>query len=586
MTFVRVAIPVKKGKRRFHLEKGRPWSLIEHVVLYSICESAQSVDKLAERSALPRRLVLECVIRLMKAGWVELSQVKAELVFKSTLRGSEVVKGDELPNLAKKTSRWVSFIIDQITGTLYRNREFVYYEKHVIREKSQNEPIIKLNSSADFSIVHPDAILDTLLEDDEKFVSTDASVERLQERLALVTVRNEVIDGLPERAPDKLGKYILEAARNYSKKSSDPQSRKYFIQPSIEADRPIDRRLIETTFRMNDLICDGTKHKEIFENAIDKARERIIIHSTFINKSKFDAIYPKLNQARNRGVRIDVLWGEDEDKSSKYSSSREASEIRNELALTDSESGIFVHNFSTNSHAKILIADDGGGKYFAVVGSCNWLSSNFDSFEVSIRLRGAVAVAQVLDKLADMSTGRFGHWNSLTNDLTRMSAELRTIKEVKSGPTAKIALALGPDHGQFVREARDHAQNNMFVTSHRLGAANHTVVIVPALAAVLAKGISVNLYYGRISDDVTNTIAADVQRHASEQNIALQPISEPRLHGKVLSWDDDNIVVTSQNWLSADPSESNYLKEIGVYVEYSNIAKRLREEFELARSGY
>jgi cardiolipin synthase A/B len=51
------------------------------------------------------------------------------------------------------------------------------------------------------------------------------------------------------------------------------------------------------------------------------------------------------------------------------------------------------------------------------------------------------------------------------------------------------------------------------------------------------------------------------------------PIDEPRLHAKILGWDDDFPVVTSQNWLSADPSEANLRREIGIFIHASGIAR-------------
>ena len=48
--------------------------------------------------------------------------------------------------------------------------------------------------------------------------------------------------------------------------------------------------------------------------------------------------------------------------------------------------------------------------------------------------------------------------------------------------------------------------------------------------------------------------------------------TQPRLHAKVLAWDNDNLAVTSQNWLSADPSDAARRSEIGVFVESNRIA--------------
>lgn len=74
MSVVRVAIPLLKGKRKFYLEKGRPWSLAEHVLLAALANKPRTVGELAIAGDVPQRLVLEALIRLMRAGWVSLQQ--------------------------------------------------------------------------------------------------------------------------------------------------------------------------------------------------------------------------------------------------------------------------------------------------------------------------------------------------------------------------------------------------------------------------------------------------------------------------------------------------------------------------------
>ena len=73
---------------------------------------------------------------------------------------------------------------------------------------------------------------------------------------------------------------------------------------------------------------------------------------------------------------------------------------------------------------------------------------------------------------------------------------------------------------------------------------------------------------------------AAITREAGGSGIRLRPIHEPRLHAKILGWDDDFLVVTSQNWLSADPSESNLRKEIGVFIHATGIARLAIEKLE------
>lgn len=50
------------------------------------------------------------------------------------------------------------------------------------------------------------------------------------------------------------------------------------------------------------------------------------------------------------------------------------------------------------------------------------------------------------------------------------------------------------------------------------------------------------------------------------------------LHAKILTWDDDNAVITSLNWLSASTTGDNY-DEIGVYLRGDDVATRVKRSF-------
>ena len=116
-----------------------------------------------------------------------------------------------------------------------------------------------------------------------------------------------------------------------------------------------------------------------------------------------------------------------------------------------------------------------------------------------------------------------------------------------------------------------------------LGTAVRSAVIVPAMAAALDRGIDIKVYYGEQMKTVTNTDLSDVALGAGVRGVALRPVNEPRLHAKLLAWDDDHLVVTSQNWLSADPSDANFRREIGLYIEGTGVARAVIERFEATR---
>lgn len=582
MSVIRVAIPLFKGKRKFFLEKGRPWSLPEHVMLAALIARPRIVDELAAAGDIPRRLVLEALIRLMRAGWVTLQQQSKGVVFSVTAAGRSVVGDEELPKLAKSTSRWMNFVIDRVTGTLYRSRELPFLEKHIVEARASRERLVWLKPRELDAFDDTTGVLGTLFDDDEKFLGVEPSAERMVERFAIATVRGESVEGLPPRAPEELVDLVRRAAL---KAAPLPLGRESPYEDSgrvpTVADRPLPAT-IDAIFRPGDLILGGEAHREALHEAVRRAHHRLIIHSTFISDSGFSQVQSELFAAARRGAVVDVLWGEDENKTDAVTTAKTIAKIRATVEAEDLGLNVRVHAFSTRSHAKILISDPGRSERLSViVGSCNWLSSGFQNYEASIRFSDPRVVAAVLEQVADLTRGGDRHWTELTGEMARLAADARALK-APPGVKAKVSLVLGPQHAQFVRMARDGAQRRLFVTSHRLGSAARPSVIIPAITAMRARGVDARIFYGFPAAEGTRKNVSSTPDSAIE---AVQPVLAARLHAKILAWDDDNVLITSHNWLSGDPGDSNLRREIGLFVSAPGIGSTVIDNFDNARSS-
>src|SRR5690606_31239961 len=127
--------------------------------------------------------------------------------------------------------------------------------------------------------------------------------------------------------------------------------------------------------------------------------------STFISDERAAIVLPLLLRAAERGVKIDVLWGQDDLGSSTRSSQIAAARMQASVDSAGRTGAIVVHPFSTNSHAKVVFADSTKG-WNALIGSCNWLASDYTSFETSLRLREPLLIGQLIRKLAGLAQGR------------------------------------------------------------------------------------------------------------------------------------------------------------------------------------
>lgn len=581
MTTVKIAVPVLRGKLSVLLDKGRPWSLIEHLILECLSQRAFSAAELAARGQIPRRVVIESIIRLMRAGWVQLSRHEKAMSFAATETGREVAFSPELPNFPKRVRKPISFIVDQVVGQVFRNREWFVETEGVIRERTKNDHLVWIRPENEGLRIDPGVFAATLLEYDEKLI--DAASAGVSRRYALLTVRDGVVEGLPERDLPELHRIVLEAAR--SAPTSDQPEQKLFSVPGIVtasgATETEDRRI---HFDLQDLILDGDAHKKAIIKIFEDADSIVYIHSTFIGKDNFMALFPHMETAMKRGVRIHILWGQNDDPDELISTKKAISEIREDERVRNASGSLTIHPFSTKSHAKLIVADSrNDGKYLAFVGSCNWLSSGFHSYEASVCLRDPHIVADVVDKFARLVSPENGVWSDLDTEFVNLSRLLRKQPPADSS-NAVARLVVGPRHGDYILRARDETTSRVFLTSHRLGPTANPSVLV-AIGALAEKGGKLaEMFFGRPTGAVKGREKCQAIGDAAVSGVALVPVSSPRLHAKILAWDDRSALVTSLNWLSGDPVDEVDIKELGVYIESDGVASAIIEHFKQAKA--
>lgn len=584
MKSVLVAVPVQKEKVRLTVDKGRPWSIIEHLLLEGLVRESRSISNLAEAACLPRRVVIEAIVRLMRAGWVQLSQTGDAIQFSATPHGIAVASAPELPNIAKRVARPTSFLFDKITGSVFRNRELILATEKELKEMQSNEDVVVMEPDSIVSYDSSDFVK-VLLEEDEKFVAADSQGLRPYARFALVRVRNgSIVDGLPDRAVAVLRRKILALTASSSEALPLPLNQGAVpIDPSELGEFAEDRPL---NFAPKDLILGGEAHLQVLQGILESASSRVIIHSTFIAFEKVVELLPLFAKAVRRGVRIDVLWGQDEDKDkSQIVATRDAITKLQQNDLIKQMTGSLVFQpFSTKSHAKIVVADNKDGSFLAVVGSCNWLSSGFHSYEASIVVRDTAIVADVVSKLADVAFYHSWEWSDLRNELLGLSGRLRDIP-TKGATKGRAVVVSGAQHNQFMLRARDEARKQIYVMSHRLGASATPSVITPMSAAVANNGIQAHIFFSRTTYPVPQRAKGEIIESAASQGVKAEPIQMPRLHAKVLGWDNDCVVITSLNWLSADPMSSSDPKEVGIWIQAPGIARQLLTHFQSARAA-
>lgn len=579
MSNIRVAIPVYRGKRKFHLEKGRRWSIVEHLVLAALADKPQGVSDLAEAGRMHQRLVIEILIRLMRAGWVELRSSPSELVFAASAAGAAAAAKAELPAAATPVARWMNFVVDRTTGTVFKPRELPFLHKNAVIERERREAIVWLKPPEFESEYEVEDLVEHLFRQDEHFIGMERAGDRLMERYALVLVRGGKVEGLAERAPQRLVDAVLDAAKRGAASRPGQPVTVAASPPAAPGASEVRERQI--TLADEDLLIGGAPNEEALLQLISGARERLVIHSTFVSKAAFERLRPHLLEAARKGARVELMWGEGDDRRSIGRTRQAVSALRDELAASGEDELIRLHPFSTRSHAKFVIADRPGGAPHALLGSCNWLSSGMGLIEASVRIRDARLVADILYQAAELSRGRDGHWNELTSQLAAYAASLSAGPAAKTG-NAMASLVFGASHRDLLTRASERAERRLFLTSHRVSAAARQALLIPLGTALQARpALDAELRYG-IAPDKGEPDWAAITRGLPMDRIRVIPPSKPEVHAKLLGWDDDDVVITSQNWLSADPASTNPRREMGLHLHGAGIAAKVADALRAA----
>ncbi|MCL4853290.1 MAG: hypothetical protein KJZ78_18180, partial [Bryobacteraceae bacterium] len=231
---------------------------------------------------------------------------------------------------------------------------------------------------------------------------------------------------------------------------------------------------------------------------------------------------------------------------------------------------------STGSHAKVILYDTAEDGWIAAVGSCNWLSSPFQSVELSVILRNQHVVAD-LALCIQRLVGRRGLADDMATEMAVTTRDLR--RHASSQGRSKVSIVIGETHDQLIRTASG-ASHRFLVGSHRLGSTARPGAIMQGETAAGRPGVKAIVLYNQPSGPLKNRHTHVLEEEADRNGLILRRTRKPPLHGKFAAWDEDDVVVTSLNWASAATNPDFPWGDIGVHVRSPGIAGELATRLE------
>lgn len=570
---VLITIPVFRISCRVGIDKGRGWSVMEELLLWSMARESKSIDALVYESRLPRQIVVAAIARLMRFRLVEVALSEGGAAFRASAYGLNAVgSGKPLPVFPKRYTKPVGFVIECVSGEFFQSRDVSIMGQYKLDLERQNGAEIRMVS----------------VEDGGPSMSHDANLRRLSEIAATgwneeiavidgrtVDIRDDefmvvrVVDGMPRGLPETAGASLRSVVEDAAALS--PGAGDLVVGYAGRRDEP-EVRLVSRScvFDPNDLVVGGVQQRTLFLDLLRRAQRRMIIHSTFLDVRRFEALLGPIREACANGVTIDLLWGGEKDDATEQRVSTAAAEIARLVREDASTRGRFrVHMRSTGSHAKVIFLDTEDG-WLAAVGSCNWLSSPFQSVELSVVVRDGVVLSDVATALQRLA-GRRGLADSMASEMALTARDLRRVSS--AGGSARLGVVVGEVHDEMIRSASAVATHRFFVGCHRLGSTARPGALMHGEVAASRSGVIPTILYTQPTGPLKNRHARVLREEAASNGVNLIKTGKVPLHGKVVAWGDDDIVVTSLNWASAAANPDFPWADIGIHINAPGIAQ-------------
>lgn len=576
---VLIAIPVVRMTCKVWIEKVKAWSAIDELLLWSIARQPKTVDELLSESKLPLQVVIASASRMMRFRLVEVTLKSTGMAFQASDYGFKVISsGDTLPSFPKRYSRRVSFVVDVATGSMYQTRDVGGFKttSNLRREIEKGNAVRYIEVHDAGTDISHEANFDRLSEIaargwGEELAGIEAGTVSTKEGFIVVRVDDGVAD-IPEIFSSSLKELV--AGLKIDVEETSP-----FVVRASSGNGDMSSSLFEVScsFGSDDVIIGGEGHRNCFLDVLAGAKSRFVVHSTFLDSNKFQAFTDEIRAACMRGVTVDILWGADEDDEDEDEAvgknAHAASEIMRLIREDkDLHSKVKVHMVSTGSHSKFLIADTQEDEWVAVVGSCNWLSSPFQSVELSVVLRDASVVSKLAAAIQGL-LGRKGFVSGLANEMAIVSRDLN--KRPRVGGDSVVAIVLGDAHDLLMRKASRSAMSQLVIGSNKLGSTARSAAVIPSELAAKRNGVVASILYDRPTGPIKNRHAKVLAEEAALNGVSLVKTGHNRLHGKFLAWDDDDLVITSLNWASASVDVGFPWGEMGVYIKSPKIASQV-----------
>lgn len=556
-------LPVYRMAVSYSFSFGRRWSIIEHMLLVECAGSKRTALELATIANVPQRLVIEALINLLRANWIEVRSQDDLTYFAATPAGRKWASEKELPERLQKDVRWDAVCVERVTGHWMRADDL-----DLVQEKDFPPDAEPMSALIQTFKPNDGALRDLFrLNMDESLEPAPPQFRPPSAQYARIGIAfDEVQTGLPSGAPMALRQSLLDASALVVEGEATAYPTKTQLANDVAWD----------DLGPDDLVVGGAAHLTMLREILETARSTVVIHSCFISPHTIQDLLPDLERAARRRVRIELLWGLHGDPESDEPSKKVADTIAVLATLPPGAKGrVNLSPESSGSHAKVIIYDDRvTRKWVTVVGSCNFLSTDYDWLEVSLRTRSVLFATRLLSRLLTSQLPSVGKWSGTARRLNAVWSDLRQQSRVQGeSGTHTISLVTDRDHYACITRARDKARHDIEIVCDLYGLAAETSVLVPMQTAA-ERGVKVRLQYSRPSKFLLQEGNVPSAEEIGKRGIKIEQAED--VHAKYIGWDDDDVVISSFNWMATSVESTRAgCAEVGALVSGPGIRAAL-----------
>lgn len=573
-----VLIPLDRYRVDFEVGLGTPFSRLDALVLRAISEEGAScVADLVELLLLPRRLLIESIVSLSRAGWVAVGGLGEE--FSLTPVGQLALRADVLPTPERVLSKQGSLLVERMTGQVATLRDLTFWTARRLQEAGLWDKCERLPRNPNLAPLDAGQAKPLLSRDRNEWIRwVGEPIPQHEVWLKVgVDTANATASGIPEVWTNgllpKLANVLSlpELAVRRSKQDQEQQIAPQFRKAS---------RIVRT--EQVQVLLNGAEHRAVLKAALNEAQSQVLIASAFASAEVLEAdIKPQILSALARGVRVDLLWG--------YSAgtTAEAQErtikVLYAIRKTSGQGQLLRFNEKpSGSHGKLLLWDAPDG-FKACLGSNNWLSVPDFAYDeghhdvsvvtsnIGLGADLCTTVAGIWARAEATASGANDLWHRTASDMERVLALQGTaetagaigdlIPSLDSVTSMEASIVRDQEHDSLMRELVLTAKRRVGIVSHKFGPAGQ-IRVASAKYAPSGEPRLLKVVVGEEPDDVES-----VSRLAEAvRSLGGDFVLSPGVHAKVLVA-DDAVVVSSYNFLSADPfGTAEGAREVGILI--------------------